>query len=100
MRKNFLSQTELANLADVSQSTVSRALSGRLVRHGQARARLFIYAQLDDVEVAAGDEGRTPVIRAFDKIWDGSHEHAAAVAKVIEALADLRTDRSRRKGRR
>jgi len=31
-----------------------------------------------------------PSSGAFDRIWDGSELHAAAVVKVIEALVDLR----------
>jgi hypothetical protein len=34
--------------------------------------------------------GRDQVLGAFDRIWDGSELHAAAVVKVIEALVDLR----------
>ncbi|HEY1754436.1 MAG TPA: hypothetical protein VGG72_03505 [Bryobacteraceae bacterium] len=34
--------------------------------------------------------GRDQVLSAFDRIWDGSEVHAAAVAKVIEALDALR----------
>jgi len=34
------------------------------------------------------------VINAFEKIWDGSEAHAAAVAKIIEALEGMRPSES------
>lgn len=95
--KNHLSQMELAKAAKVSQATVSRALSGVPLKHGRARAKLFTYAQLN------GPSGQPPpkkgpqrVITAFKRIWDGTEAHATAVAKIIDALEDLKPVRKKR----
>lgn len=91
MKENGLSQITLAERARVSQSTVSRALSRIGLRHGAARARLFSYAKIAEWSSAsAADDPRNAVLAAFERVWDHSKEHAAAVARVIDALADLR----------
>ena len=89
MDKFHLTQEGLANLAKVSQSTVSRALSGARLRRGAARGRLFKYAGIVDT-VDMPRKGIKAVIHAFEKIWDGSPTHADAVADVIISLAKLR----------
>jgi hypothetical protein len=89
MRRKGLNQSQLARLATVSQSTVSRALSAAW-RRGAAQQRLFIYADIAPPSSPRMRGGRRQVIRAFDQIWDGSDDHATAVAKVIDALSGLR----------
>lgn len=84
-----LTQAGLAKAAGVHQSTVSRVLDEKTTtRQGQARARLVAYAR----NALRGEmaNGREKVLTAFDAVWDGSQEHAAAVARIIDALADLR----------
>ena len=98
IRKKRLSQARLADQAGVSQSTVSRALSGTLERHGTARSKLFTYALIDESKTSSASRGKRRVIRAFDTIWDGSESHAAAIAKIIEALADLRPAKPTKQG--
>jgi transcriptional regulator with XRE-family HTH domain len=91
MRARGMTQIHLAQQAKVSQSTVSRAISRRSERHGEARRRLFIYAGIDDSEADSSTAAGTKlIIQAFLRIWDGSDAHALAVARIIEALRDLR----------
>src|SRR5437867_2825284 len=87
MEAENLTQVELAKASNVSQSTVSRALRELPKRSSKERARLFKYAyiQLQPVrEVTV--VGKDRVLDALNKIWDCSEAHAAAVAKIIEAL--------------
>jgi len=84
MKANGLTQEQLALAAGVSQSTVCRALAGGQLRQGSAKSRLFKYASIDD-----DLDGSRKVQQAFRSIWDGSDEHAAAVARIIESLEGL-----------
>lgn len=90
LTSHHLSQAKLADLASVNQSTVSRALTGGGLRHGSARFKLFTFIQ-QGMQVAVPSQGGADrVIGAFTRIWDGSEEHAAAVARIIEACEGLR----------
>lgn len=90
MAEQGLTQSELARRARVSQSTVSRALSKRPARKGAAHKKLCIYAGLDGVSPPHPDEeARQTVLASFEKIWDRTPTHAAAIAQVIAALGGI-----------
>lgn len=91
MDMSRLSEQDLARAAGVSQSTVSRALNATAVRRGKARARLFKYCGINEYLEHTPDRVREVVMGAFERVWDRSDDHAAAIAKVIDALADLRS---------
>jgi transcriptional regulator with XRE-family HTH domain len=84
------SQEQVAEAAGVSQSTVSRALRKGPQRNGRARIAIFTFVENELNRATIAGTGRDQVLGAFDRIWDGSVLHAAAVVKVIEALVDLR----------
>jgi transcriptional regulator with XRE-family HTH domain len=91
MQQRRLSQTALAQVAGVSQATVSRALGRGGLRHGAARSKLFTHAGISEWKAPGSrGEGRELVLEAFERVWDHSEAHAVAVARVIDALADLR----------
>jgi transcriptional regulator with XRE-family HTH domain len=97
MEEKHLSQTGLAMAAKVSQSTVSRALSGLPMRHGAARSRLFTYAGISEPQQGVPPKkGPQRVLTAFQRIWDRTEAHAIAVAKIIDALEDLTPARKKR----
>lgn len=94
MRQNGLSQAQLAKEVGVSQSAVSRAISGTLHRRGAARRKLFAYAGIDDYKcIKYEGDPRAKVMAAFDRIWDNSKAHADAIARVIQALDGLEPKR-------
>jgi transcriptional regulator with XRE-family HTH domain len=98
MRNRGYSQNTLASAAGVSQSTVSRALQGKHERQGAALLKLFSFAGLiRDAEVRSGSS-EEQVLNAFQRAWDGTEAHAAAVARVIDALGGLQA-RSARLGK-
>jgi hypothetical protein len=37
-------------------------------------------------------DGKDKVVNAFESIWDGSDEHALAIARIIKASEGLRPD--------
>jgi hypothetical protein len=81
-----ISQGELATRAQVSQSTVSRALAREPERHSLAHARLieFIHQQPGIPKPAP-----TTVAAAVEDVWDGSEAHEQALASLIVASAEL-----------
>lgn len=90
LREEQISQRELAERAGVAQATVSRALSAEPVRPGRARTRLVAYLRRQG-RLAGAD----PIFDAVIEIWDGSEEHAAALARLLLASADLWPNLSR-----
>jgi transcriptional regulator with XRE-family HTH domain len=84
LAREALSQKELAKKAKVSQATVSRALNRQALRPGPARTRLFTFMQQQGVSA-----GPDSALRALSEIWDGSAEHAAALAKLVRASGEL-----------
>ena len=91
MQERHLGQAGLGREAGVSQSTVSRALNGVPLRHGRSRSKLFTYAKIRDPnQQGPPKKGPQRVMTAFQRIWDGTEAHASAVARIIDALEDLK----------
>jgi transcriptional regulator with XRE-family HTH domain len=90
MRRGSYTQLDIADKAGVSQSSVCRALRGKIRSTGPVRARLFSYIQQDLEATGHPLAGEIRVLEAFKDIWDGSEEHAAAIAEVITATRGLR----------
>jgi hypothetical protein len=82
MSRNAISQARVALEANVSQATVSRALSTPSRREGPARSKLFIYLQKSSPHPQKA-------LDAIEQVWDGSPEHDGALARLIEASSDL-----------
>lgn len=75
-------QEQLAEKAGVSQPTVCRALERTPARNTQAHRKLMHFIR----EHAAPP---TTVASAVSQVWDGTHEHDAALAALITASAAL-----------
>jgi arginine repressor len=97
MERKGLTQVTLARRARVSQATVSRALAGIALRRGAARSRLFIYAGIRQGREHLPGQSTRQIVKAFEAIWDGTHSHARAIARIIEALGELRPKESKGK---
>src|SRR5437879_2804494 len=80
LRTEEISQAELARRVEVSQSTVSRVLRTEPLRHGPARRKLVNFMHQGGL-----GGGAERLQAAFRRIWDGSDEHAEALARIIAA---------------
>jgi len=97
-RQLGLSQEAIAEAVGASQSQVSRVLSGR----NRRRSRLFDAVCKYVNSHAAVERGPTSImespelVAAIESVWDGTQEHAYALASVIRSLAALhpRNDRN------
>lgn len=103
IREKGLTQAELAEAAHISQSAVSRIMHRTSRRHGRAFILLCKYAEInpDDADISA-ETPQKLIMNTFMKVWDGTDIHAETIARVIEALQDVRLqavrpDRGRRK---
>src|SRR5450759_2718162 len=89
MRDRQLTQTDVAQAANVSQANVSRTLRRQPQRSGAAYLRLCSYIQ---VQTVPGDGAPAHLIAAVRRTWDGSERHAAALAELIQASGRLWPD--------
>lgn len=85
-------QEAIAEGAGVSQPSVSRVLERCPRRHGGAFKKLCIYA--DSLTQTRRQEGWMPIedevlASAIHEVWNGTPEHAAAIAAMIRAAGAL-----------
>lgn len=90
VRQARITQSQLAKAIGVSQSQVSRILSGQTRRQSRLLDDICIYVRtvrqgVSPDTVRANDE----LINALAETWNGSPEHAHALAAVIRSLAML-----------
>lgn len=85
-----VTQSELARAVGASQSQVSRILAGRIVRHTRLLDRICIYASRR-LNCGRHTDARrnSELMSALAEVWDGSDQHAHALAQVIRSLAEL-----------
>lgn len=90
MRVHGLNRADVAAKVRVSEATISRILRGKTTGYGRARKRVLEFTKSIDEESSFGHEaGAGKIVKAFNKIWDGSDDRARAVAKIIVALGEL-----------
>jgi transcriptional regulator with XRE-family HTH domain len=90
MAKRGLTEAAIAKLAGVSQPTVSRALRGSPKRTGKGRSRIFTFIHQELDREGLVHAGKSEVLQAFERVWGASEAHAAAIAKVVDALDGIR----------
>lgn len=89
-RRSGMSQLELANALSVSQSQISRVLSGKATRVTPLMHKLcdYLMGSLSSASVDRVRENRE-LLEAIAFAWDGSPRHAEALATVIRSLRAL-----------
>lgn len=90
VRTRKLTQQELAAESGVHQSQVSRILSGSPKRPSRNVQRLCSYAERRREQSRADRGGLLDppqaLSRALSRVWDGSEEHAKALADLLDAV--------------
>jgi len=85
-----LSQSSVANALGVSQSQISRVLSG----HASMRSKLaqdlcsYVFSMLLN-DVGSRVQSNADLMSAIAQVWDGTPAHARALATVIRSLGCL-----------
>lgn len=88
MKELGISQQEVADALGMEQSKVSRLLSAKFKKPSPSFELLCRHLKVD----APLDSGPLDqeLHQAIQEVWDGTKEHAAALAAVIRALRPLR----------
>lgn len=84
-----LTQAEIASTLSVSQSQVSRVLSGKSARHSKVLNRLCNYVFSLTSTRQPDPQTSEELMSAVAEVWDGTSEHAQALALVIRSLGSL-----------
>lgn len=90
IRRARIRQKDIAYAVGASQSQVSRVLSGHSGKRSKLFLKICIYvktAQQGVSHEAVHENGS--LISALAETWNGSPEHAEALATVIRSLAAL-----------
>jgi transcriptional regulator with XRE-family HTH domain len=90
-RSKGLRQQDIAKALGINQSQVSRILTGRIRRHTSVVERVCQYVlhrELDQTRRQVRDNAE--LIDALAAAWDGTSQHASALATVIRGLGALR----------
>lgn len=81
--REAITQAELARRANISQTTVSRAINRTPQRRGKAYLSLVAYMQQHP------PPSPTEAVRAVSDVWDGSPAHEKALANLVVASREL-----------
>ncbi|TCV81067.1 helix-turn-helix domain-containing protein [Sulfurirhabdus autotrophica] len=81
-----ITQTQIASAIGVDQSQVSRILAGQLIRASSNVQKLCKFANQLAVFGMHDPRRNTLLMDALSSVWDGSPEHATAIANVILSL--------------
>lgn len=89
VRATTLTQLEIARATGVSQSQISRILAGQPRRLSRNVLRLCMYARTLQTRKrdALPVRGKEKLDRAIDSVWNGSAEHAEAIAAALASIA-------------
>ena len=89
-KKARIRQDDISKALGVSQSQVSRVLSGEVKGRSKLLQKICIYVNNKVCSVkpkAVADEIR--FINAITEVWDGSDQQADAICKIIRSLGSL-----------
>lgn len=88
LRSKNMTQPQIAESAGISQPAVSRLLANCPIRLGSAFKKLCIYAESQrksDQSALPLPVDNTALATAIREVWNGTPEHALALAAMIRA---------------
>lgn len=85
-----LNQDDLVGISGVSQGQVSRIISGKFKKPGEAYKRICIYVfNALNTDTRKNVEENKLILDALAEVWDGTDEQAKSLAQVIRSLGPL-----------
>lgn len=88
-KENSVCQIDASKDSKVSQSQISRILSGQFRRRSKNVNLLCKYANIKFEKHKIDPMRNRVLMDALGETWDGTDHHAKAIAKVIKSLAGL-----------
>lgn len=88
-RKRGLTQTDIAKAVGASQSQVSRLLAGHCQRRSKLLTRVCEYVFYTQKPTGVIPQQSPVLMEALATVWDGTPQHAQALALVIRSLGGL-----------
>jgi transcriptional regulator with XRE-family HTH domain len=90
-RSKRLKQQDIAERLGINQSQVSRVLTGRVRRRTNVVERVCQYVLSGELEQTRKQvRSNAELIDALAAAWDGTSQHASALATIIRGLGALR----------
>lgn len=89
MEINKMNQRQVAEAANVSQPTISRAIHRGYIRRSEPRNRIENF--LKNNASILNKKLKLPIVMAcaFREVWDKTDDHAQELAKVIRSLEGM-----------
>lgn len=91
-----ITQEELSIKLNISQSQISRVLTGKVTSRSKAYRLLCGFMRISwEVDPLSSPQAQSDdtIAIAVRNVWNGTPEHAEAIAGVIRSLAAFETDR-------
>lgn len=89
MKELGLTQQDVADALGIEQSKISRLLAGKFKRQSPSFERLCRHLKIGvSSNISSGLDQELHL--AISEVWDGTKEHASALAKVIRTIGQLR----------
>lgn len=89
IQSGTITQESVYKATGVHQSQVSRILSGQIKRPSKNVLKVCKYAAHLHISDLPSPLIDTRILSAINQVWDGSSEHAEAIAKVIRSLRGM-----------
>lgn len=85
-----ITQVSIANALGIDQSQVSRVLNGRVKGSSKAAKKICNYVECASTAVTREAVcNNEELIQSLVEVWDGTDDHANALANVIRSLSVL-----------
>lgn len=89
-KRHGISQAKIASFVGASQGQVSRLLSGKVQRVSKLFEEICLCAERLEGGVSIEMvQSNDDLLRALAETWDGTAEHAKALANVIRSLSGI-----------
>lgn len=85
-----ITQQQIAKATGISQSQVSRILSGATRNQSKAYRRVCVYVERFERTNGPDPAKNSEIMDALRSTWDGTEPHAKLLARILKDLGELR----------